>query len=275
MSDKPITLPIAEQFYSIQGEGRYMGTPSVFLRTASCNFLCGGFEAVEQHKGEEHEKQVRAMAENQGEEGATWVCDTIGEWMAGDEMGLDELLRTWEEKDFLRQLADGGHLVLTGGEPMLHQKNLTFLLEKLSEKCGGLFVEVETNGSLSPSDSFVRVVDQFNISPKLSNAGIRKEVRYNPDVLREFVESFCHQKREGTNADLKFVISQGQDWKEIQRDYLASFDIPRNNVYLMPAGADQEELLRNRKKVVEIAKKQGVHYSERLQIVIWDQATGV
>ena len=36
-------LKISELFYSIQGEGRYMGVPSVFLRTFGCNFQCAGF----------------------------------------------------------------------------------------------------------------------------------------------------------------------------------------------------------------------------------------
>ena len=36
-------IKIAELFYSIQGEGRYMGVPSVFLRTFGCNFKCEGF----------------------------------------------------------------------------------------------------------------------------------------------------------------------------------------------------------------------------------------
>ena len=36
-------LKVSELFYSIQGEGRYMGVPSVFLRTFGCNFKCAGF----------------------------------------------------------------------------------------------------------------------------------------------------------------------------------------------------------------------------------------
>ena len=36
-------IKVSELFYSIQGEGRYMGVPSVFLRTFGCNFSCSGF----------------------------------------------------------------------------------------------------------------------------------------------------------------------------------------------------------------------------------------
>jgi organic radical activating enzyme len=36
-------IKIAELFYSIQGEGRFMGVPSIFLRTYGCNFTCAGF----------------------------------------------------------------------------------------------------------------------------------------------------------------------------------------------------------------------------------------
>ena len=34
---------VSELFYSAQGEGRYVGVPSVFLRMFGCNFTCSGF----------------------------------------------------------------------------------------------------------------------------------------------------------------------------------------------------------------------------------------
>ena len=38
-----LKLKVSELFYSAQGEGRFVGVPSVFLRTFGCNFTCDGF----------------------------------------------------------------------------------------------------------------------------------------------------------------------------------------------------------------------------------------
>jgi organic radical activating enzyme len=49
-------IKIAELFYSIQGEGRYMGVPSIFLRTFGCNFKCAGFGMPKGELSEEYLK---------------------------------------------------------------------------------------------------------------------------------------------------------------------------------------------------------------------------
>jgi len=49
-------LKVSELFYSIQGEGRYMGVPSVFLRTLGCNFTCDGFGMPKGEKSNERKE---------------------------------------------------------------------------------------------------------------------------------------------------------------------------------------------------------------------------
>lgn len=275
MGSKHGSVPVAEQFSSIQGEGRYMGHPSIFLRTAGCNFLCGGEQAAAAYEDTEHEEQTRAMADTMADGGAAWVCDTISEWMDGTERDVPELYDQWATNGFLEKLERGSHIVLTGGEPLLHQDDLTDFLEYLGREGYEPFVEVETNGSIYPDEKFQTHVDQYNLSPKLSNAGLKRAVRYDPDVIGQFVTEFMRESETAANADFKFVVGTRDDWAEIESDFLEPFDIPAQNTFLMPAGGDQSELELTRQDVAELAIEHSVQFSERLQIVIWDEATGV
>ena len=61
-------LRYSEAFYSVQGEGKFVGVPSVFLRTFGCNFRCMNFgtdetrDRWEQHKaGKKHNAEVKAL----------------------------------------------------------------------------------------------------------------------------------------------------------------------------------------------------------------------
>lgn len=267
-------IPVAEQFASIQGEGRYMGHPAVFLRTAGCNFICGGDAAVAAYEGTAYETQVRAMAAEQASGDGAWVCDTIAEWLDGDGVPVEELLDHWDQLGFLEKIDAGSHVVLTGGEPLLQQDALATFLDRLTSRGYDPFVEVETNGSIVPDGALRDHVDQYNLSPKLSNAGLDREVRYRPDVLETFVEAFVHGD-DGANADFKFVVGSDADWEEIQADFLEPFAIPNEHVFLMPAGGSQDDLALTRQDVAELAIAESVQFSERLQIVIWDEATGV
>lgn len=267
-------LPVAEQFSSIQGEGRFMGHPAVFLRTAGCNFLCGGYQALEEYGDTEFGEKVRAMSENMGEGEAEWVCDTISEWMDGDQYNIEDLYDEWIEEGYLERIDQGNHIVLTGGEPMLHQEQLVNFLDQLEDYGHEPFVEVETNASIYPSKEFRRHVDQYNLSPKLSNSGIQKEVRYREEVIESYVEEFINEQSY-TNADFKFVVGSSHDWEEIESEFLSKFGIPRENTFLMPAGADQNNLEITREDVADLAVENSARFSERLQIMIWDEATGV
>jgi len=275
MSSDHGSVPVAEQFASIQGEGRYMGSPSVFLRTAGCNFLCGGSQAAAAYEGTEYEDRTRAMADTMADGESTWVCDTISEWMDGAEHGIPELYDRWAANGFLENVQRGSHVILTGGEPLLHQAELASFLDYLENEGYEPFVEVETNGSIYPAEELRRHVDQYNVSPKLSNSGLKRAVRYDPDVLRTFVAEFTGESATTANADFKFVIGSSEDWSEVESDFLDPFDIAEEHTFLMPAGADQGELELTREDVAELAVENSVQFSERLQIVIWDEATGV
>ncbi len=252
-----------------------MGTPSIFLRTAGCNFLCGGSRAAADYEGTEHAERTQAMAARMADGEATWVCDTIAEWMDGSEYGVAELVDRWSRNGFLDRIEQGSHVVLTGGEPLLHQDSLVRFLDLLEAEGYDPFVEVETNASIFPSEAFRSHVDQYNLSPKLSNSGIEESVRYDPDVIGRYVSEFTDSPRGTPNADFKFVVGTSRDWDEIDSDFVDAFDIPKEHIYLMPAGGDQDQLMMTRTDVANLAVEQSVNFSERLQIVIWDEATGV
>lgn len=126
-----MTMPVCEQFVSLQGEGIWLGVPSVFIRFAGCNLAC------------------------------PW-CDTpyaSREPLEFRDVPLTELVAYATADPKVRQV------VLTGGEPLL-QPLLPELTRQL--KAQGLTITIETNGTLPPGDV---VCDLASLSPKLANSG--------------------------------------------------------------------------------------------------------
>lgn len=156
------------------------------------------------------------------------------------------------------------HLVLTGGEPLLHQRALTPLLASL--KSSGFFVEVETNGTIAPSAEFDASVDCFNVSPKISNSLVREGVRIRPDSLKAFVRS--------PKAWFKFVVCNQNDLEEIE-GVLSEFGIPRDRVLLMPEGIDAATILTRSRWLAEVCKERGLRFSPRLHILLYGNKRGV
>lgn len=239
-------LPVAESFYSLQGEGMTTGYPAVFVRLAGCNLMCGGMGT--QFDGELHN-------------GATWRCDTIEVWMNGKMKPFDEALDD-ESKDALKK---GANLIITGGEPMMNQDKIVAFIEWVRENLNpNCFVEIETNGTIPPSDDMVRLVSQWNCSPKLTNSGNDKFIRYNLSVL---------EKLNTLNTQFKFVISDLTDFNELSEDYIPFLD--NNKIWLMPAGENQALLDESKPVVAELCKQHNLKMTNRLHIEIWNKKTGV
>jgi len=235
MKEENLKLVVAETFYSIQGEGRTMGVPAVFLRLGGCNLLCKS----------EH-----------------WVCDTIEVWQNGKAKPFEDILSI----DMINVLRKGAHLVITGGEPMVHQLKVEQYLKWFYKSYSFMpYIEVETNGTIMPTSFMIRVVNIFNVSPKLESSGETKQRRYKPEVLKAINEKcFCI---------FKIVISNENDLQEVIKDYFHLVD--EKKIYLMPAGSSQEELNKTRLMVATMCVEYCLHYSERLHVVIWNLKTGV
>ena len=244
-------VKLAEHFYSIQGEGKTAGYPAVFIRLSGCNLLCGG--SGTQLDGKLHN-------------GATWRCDTIESWMHGKDYELSDLVSELTSAYNFKNT----QVVITGGEPFMQPKVLQALIESL-EVSSGIDIrsrtEIETNGTISPSEEkfFIENPIQYNCSPKLSNSGMSKKIRYQLDIIKEF------NSLERTS--FKFVVASETDCEELLNDFLPH--INPNKVFLMPASDTRANYIANSLMTVDLCKKYGFKFSPRHHLMIWDKKTGV
>lgn len=230
------SLIVAEKFYSMQGEGSTMGRPAVFLRLGGCNLLCN----------------------------KEWRCDTIEVWQKGRNVLFEDIF----DGQMLADLRLCNRLIITGGEPLLHQLKIIEFIDYLWSEHGlDPFLEIETNGTITPHPQLCSVVNLWNVSPKLSNSGEPAIKRINELALTILSSDVVNE------TNFKFVISKEEDMLEIMQDF--SPHIKMEQVILMPAGSTQEELNKTRPMVVALAIKLYLRYCDRLHIVIWNQKTGV
>ncbi|CCC80967.1 7-carboxy-7-deazaguanine synthase QueE [Thermoproteus tenax] len=176
-------------------------------------------------------------------------CDTKSSWDGGVEMETEEVLAELKRMGVR-------HLVVTGGEPLLWKRELVPLVKEL--KSEGWYIEVETNGTIDPGE-LAQYVDQFNVSPKLSNSGMPEALRIRPEVLRRYAA--CEK------AVFKLVVERREDAEEVEA-LIRDFGLPRERVYLMSQCADREECSRRDREVtVPMAESLGVRFTPRLHIL--------
>jgi len=231
-------LSVAEMFYSLQLEGVSLGTPSVFLRLAGCNLGCPGYP-----------------------------CDSENLWRNGSSITRVDLVEQFSNFGWIEKLRNGAHLIYSGGEPLLHMEKLCTLSKYIFMKSDWIFIEVETNGTILPSTQFDLFIQQYNVSPKLSNSHEPLEKRYIPEVIKWF----------STNRKVffKFVITNDEDIRELKELFINPFDISNNRIFLMPCGSTHEELKDKSKWLIEICKRDLFMYSPRMQVHIYDKTVGV
>jgi len=233
-----IYLFISEMFSdTIQGEGISMGVNSVFIRFMDCTLNC------------------------------TW-CDSKSVWRFGNPYSIGEIFEIWEQNGVIDKFKEGHHLILTGGSPLRQQIQIISLIERFIEKYGFKpYIEIENEAVLPVHEKMVNFIDQYNNSPKLESSGNTTRARFKEQVLRE-LSSY-------DNSWFKFVITDDLDWNEIKRDFLDPGIIRKDQIILMPEGETKEALENTRQLTVNIALREGVKYSDRLQVLIWGLVTGV
>lgn len=204
-------IEIAEIFETIQGEGRFVGTPALFIRTGMCNLQC------------------------------SW-CDTSYTWKAGE---TTYVKKTHEEVFRIVEKSKINHIVITGGEPMLHQEFILALRKRNPNR----FIEIETNGTIPctlPPDT----INQFNISPKLGNSD----------------NTWYKLNLKVKNCIYKFVVRTPDDIIEIET-FAEQNALDREKIFLMPEGVSRDILISRARWLVPLCREKKLHYSPRLHIM--------
>jgi len=249
---------IVEEFFSIQGEGKYAGYPSYFLRTGGCNLTCPGFN-------------TKYNVENIEKRG----CDT---YFAVDNSFKESWQKVEDAKPLIKHLEEqfkeigyNPHVVVTGGEPLLYYKEKSFytLIKYLIDK--GIKVTFETNATIdidfNSYPAYKEVI--FALSIKLSNSGEPKAKRVNKSAIKAIGE---HAKE----YFFKFTITKEliNTTAKDEIEELTSL-IPAKNTYCMPVGECRETIWKNDSAVFDFCKQNNYIYSDRLHIRIFDKTQGV
>jgi 7-carboxy-7-deazaguanine synthase len=240
-----------EIFHTIQGEGPSAGIPAVFIRASRCNLHC------------------------------VW-CDTDHTWnFEGTpwphEKDASPGYRKHRKADISIDLTptDAARIILafgcprvviTGGEPLLQEDGFLEMIRLIRDELPECAIEVETNATRIPSHEFHDAVDQFNVSPKLSNSAVPESMRLVPDALAFFAAS--------PKAWFKFVLTSPADLGEIQT-LRSRFSIPGDRILLMPEGRTAAELDRTAIQVASICRDLGFRFCDRLHIRLWGDQRGV
>lgn len=286
-----------EIFYSLQGEGRWAGVPSVFFRTYGCNFRCKKFgrdknEVIDGPNPEVAEviKNINLYKNFEDLPLISTGCDSYASIYPefkhfSQSESIDEISEKLHDIIPHNRWSDGSgrddvHLVITGGEPLLgYQRTYPELLDRCLEN-GLLNLTFETNGSqeLYPEvyeylfekiTNFGRYRDRltFSVSPKLPCSGENQDLAIRPDIIKSF-DMIGH-------TYLKFVIATRQDLDDAEQAVFkyreAGFSGP---VYLMPIGGVPDVYNLNTQEVAKMAMDLGWRYSPRLQVDLWRNAWG-
>lgn len=243
-------LIIDEIFYSIQGEGYYVGEPSIFIRLSLCNLVC------------------------------SW-CDTNawkrpGEYTAFNnyQMEPQEVANNIFNIISKNNLKFMPHLVFTGGEPMIQQTLINEVIGIIEDGQRSLmdgeeiFSTIETNGTIAPSGQLDWGGNvTFSVSPKLKNSDNSLKDRRKDKAMMALVDSQSY---------FKFVVtseSHKEDLEEI-KTIRKLYDISEKDIYLMPEGKTAKELEKNRELIISLCLKEGYKFSDRVQVIIWGNKRG-
>jgi 7-carboxy-7-deazaguanine synthase len=227
-------VQLTEIFYSVQGEGRLVGMPSVFVRTSGCNLRC------------------------------VW-CDTPYTSWAPEG-------KRWSVREILGEVAKypSGHIVVTGGEPFLavEIEELTAGMKALGahitiETAATLFKPVACDlVSMSPklanSTPWRRARGKF--------ARLHERARLNFKVMQQFIDIYDYQ--------LKFVVNQKKDFNEIEDVLGRLKNVDRSRVLIMGQGKTRKELRDKTKWIIELCKEHGFGYTPRLHIELFGNRRG-
>lgn len=290
-------IKVSELFYSLQGEGRFVGVPSVFLRTYGCNFTCAGFGCKPGEKSTGADEVAKVV-----DKYATFLdlplvetgCDSYASWHPAfkhlspnqtTEELVGNMLALTPNNHWVQDNGNDVHLVITGGEPLLgwqrayaelltqpgmeDLKNLTFETNG-TQKLHKDFEHFLMDWTLNPRGGKGRRGKDaltFSVSAKLSASGERWEDAICPDIVMSYA-------RIGTTY-LKFVVETDEhieDARRATREFRAAGFT--GNIYLMPQGGVVRPYEANKIRIADICCAEGWNYSPRLHVDLWGNGWG-
>ena len=235
-------------FYTLEGEGEFVGVPSVFFRLAMCNLTCKGFASADSPHG----------------------CDSYISWSVKNKMTFNEIFDLLDNR-LVDKLKANAILKITGGEPLIQQKQLLKFIEAFIDKYSFCpRIDFETNATLMPNERWKNEYNAtFTTSPKLTTNGDPEERSYKPEVLKWHANN---------GSGFKFVIAAAEDIEEIWRKYVnddKGINVSLDRIWFMPCCGSRKEHIENAFAVAEYAKSMNVKFSPRLHLLIWDMALKV
>lgn len=280
-----------EAFFSVQGEGKYSGQASLFLRLWGCNLECHGFgqdNPLDKDTWELDFKEYdpKANGITTVEELPVWKkgCDSSYTW-APKYNYLAQKSTVEEVAEYILSLLPNGewgqtHMIFTGGEPMMNQESIIELLSYLTsiDKMPPA-ITIETNGTKPLSTNFIEYIKSnctklsFSVSPKLQCVtGEEKSKTLKPEVLNSYA----------SYAELwikPVVVDTELCWAELDdmiNAYRAMSNLKETPVYVMPCGATQEEQEKDgyMASIANKALEKGYNVSVRLHVWIWKNSIG-
>ncbi|MFD7963752.1 7-carboxy-7-deazaguanine synthase QueE [Streptomyces zaomyceticus] len=230
------TLVVREVFGpTLQGEGPSTGRRCAFIRLGGCNLTCTWCDTPESWDGKRFDLR------------ATLTRRTVQDIVARATVGLPDLV------------------VITGGEPLLHQQQDGWRSLLVALRSAQVEMEVETNGTQTPDPITAQLVTRFNVSPKLAHASDPEHKRIRPEALAALHAT--------GKAAFKFVCQTPADVAEVAA-FAETHALAPSRVWVMPEGTDTPTLCDRLAEIAAPAIAAGFNLTTRLHVHAWGDEKG-
>jgi 7-carboxy-7-deazaguanine synthase len=288
-------IKVSEVFYSLQGEGRFVGVPSVFLRTYGCNFTCAGFGCKPGEKSTGADDVAKTVDLYKTFNDLPLVetgCDSYASWHPAykhlsptqtTEELVERMLALTPNNQWVQNNGNDVHLVITGGEPLLGWQRAYAELLAHPRMADLKNITFETNGTQELHKDFRHFLLNwtlnskfgkkgpsaltFSVSAKLSASGEKWEEAIRPDIVMSYADI--------GHTYLKFVVETDAHIHEAIRatDEFRAAGFA-GSIYLMPQGGVVKPYDANKLRIANICCEQGWNYSPRLHVDLWGNGWG-